>query len=821
MARKVSEYLDAIQGFVNNMANDVGIGGKPKAQDLVKAYQAYAKAMNGNPDAKKFADWMADEKLGKAELLKIEAGQQADAEAAARAYMENQEKSSAIFQEVYAGGKLAVEQSGNFLSRNWPLLAAVAAPLLLGNFFELGTLPLVGIALAGLAAATYAAGEDSLLGGVKSFIYKQFNLGEPFKKEGPAGPALDPNKAPVGPPAPMQLMDLTTGQAVKDATVTAVMAPAGQMTVNGKPENVALVGTRNGATVVFDEMVILGKDGKPQSAPVDISSTSLAAVRTMQVDASNRVPALSAELTTAIAPKLSSFVKLPDPTPAASTMLNVVTDGVVYESTKDEERKVVALVRQDNTGKTTLTGFAMANENGTPSETVRITVTPPVNVTVVGGKLMNADGTQFDIGSATNDLQAKAGQDAAPAAPVVPTPKPAAPAAVTPVSLAMDKPLTVAAGVDKKVDLVGTLKSGTATDGTAEITSYVLKDTGVKVEAKPPIMVKMTAGKVTLPDGKEVTLAPSIVTALTEGFTKEEAAKKPAAVPAAVTSVPTDSTILDKEGNDIAMVALVSENAGKTKLTGFATLKPDGKPSVSITINPPVEVTVQDGKILTADGSEYNISEANTKLQKKYEDAEKFQEATDKFLKNPIGGIKDAAVGIGAAYNDPNTMLGKLGVGMKKAAAQADFTTGNVTVSAPGSTDEVLLGDATMSYAPQPVTIAVASKSDPETVRTFKGTMSSDGVLRIDTLVVPDDKGGTKDIPLKDKSVTISEAVVVTKNELTGEIMGKLDESKLKDAAVMNPLTDLVKEIGADGQPSTTRDKLSIPTKATTTAMVK
>ncbi len=425
MARTVKEYLGVIEGLVSGMAQDTGlIKTNASAQELVKSYSVYAKSMDGNPDTKKFKEWMADEKLGKAKLveLKLSAEDAAAAEKAASDYMNPKEDASDIFKEAYANGKLAVEKGGNWLSRNWPMLAAIAAPLLLGNFFELGTLPLVGVALAGLGAATYFAGEDSMLGGVKSFIYKQFNLGDPFKKDGP-GPSQNQNRDPNQPPVPtLQPLLGMDGVAVANDKVKDVMVATGQqMTINGKLEYVALVGARSGNQVTFDRVAIVDKDGKNAGVPVELPKT-FAPIKTM-VNATNKIPPISTTELKPVVEKMTGLMPIKATTPApATTALEVDTGNTVVDnSVAATQRKVLALVSKDNaTGKTMLTGYAVADESGKASS-VKTSITP-VEVKIVDNKLMQMDGkTPFNMGGAADKLQEKADQEVPPVAPSIPT----------------------------------------------------------------------------------------------------------------------------------------------------------------------------------------------------------------------------------------------------------------------------------------------------------------------------------------------------------------------------------------------------------------
>ena len=153
------EYTDALGAAVANMATDVGIGSNADAQKLVKTYKDSLVKEGATPIA--FDKWLAG--AGHAELLKIEESKREAAQKSALTYMANQEKVNPILAEVFKTGKYAASGAGDWLGKNWPMLAAITAPLMLGIFFELGAIVPLLLGVAGLGAAAYFSEDGSLL----------------------------------------------------------------------------------------------------------------------------------------------------------------------------------------------------------------------------------------------------------------------------------------------------------------------------------------------------------------------------------------------------------------------------------------------------------------------------------------------------------------------------------------------------------------------------------------------------------------------------------------------------------------------------------
>jgi len=291
MAKTLAQYKDALAGLVTNLTTDVGsgldMGNNPKARQLVEEYVAYAKGKNGAEDTQTFACWIEGEGKDNA----TQAGDQLEA---AITYMQRQETTDDVLKDVYIDGRLVVEKSGNWLGDNWPLLAAVAAPLLLGNFFEIGTISTILVGVLGLGAAAVFSNENSLLAPVGQFIRDNtnnlFGLLPPQKGAGQAKDVVSSDAVSPPTPATVQVVEVDVGK--KSALDNADKMAETTIKIGAEEQKINLLGTTTEGVTTFDRYVLV--DGDKISAPLTLPR---GAVPTLEMADGKPVLKLTEEVT--------------------------------------------------------------------------------------------------------------------------------------------------------------------------------------------------------------------------------------------------------------------------------------------------------------------------------------------------------------------------------------------------------------------------------------------------------------------------------------------------------------------------------------------
>jgi len=160
--------------------SDAGIRDNVDAKKLVEAYQTYSNA--GTDITKKFTDWLIDP-LGQAELDKIKkSATGSEAERGAVATKASEVATTFMTAKGLNGtfktGQFTADPAGfnlgGFLATNWPLLAAIAVPVIaaIGSFAE--GIPLALLAVGSVAVAAFTSNDND--GNLLDWAMKKIHL---------------------------------------------------------------------------------------------------------------------------------------------------------------------------------------------------------------------------------------------------------------------------------------------------------------------------------------------------------------------------------------------------------------------------------------------------------------------------------------------------------------------------------------------------------------------------------------------------------------------------------------------------------------------
>ena len=201
---------------------------------------------------------------------------------------------SSAYETLKTNGAPIVTETGNWLSKNWPMLAAIAAPLLAFNL-DLGPIVTALLGVAAVGAAAYFSDKDSILGQGYDFIQKKTGL-LPAKEHTKEKDGASAEAAPSAKTEQHKVVLYKDGKAEVDFN---------DIAIGGGKKNVILIGKQNAeGKAAFTSFKVIDDSGKPGeeiklSAPI-VADIQKAEIVDGEVKKPNQVTISGATITATI-----------------------------------------------------------------------------------------------------------------------------------------------------------------------------------------------------------------------------------------------------------------------------------------------------------------------------------------------------------------------------------------------------------------------------------------------------------------------------------------------------------------------------------------